>query len=257
MANQSAVYLYCVVKSARRPAVARVPDGVSGATPPAAHAAARGLWLIAADVPLSEYGPGKLEPRLQNLDWVATTAVAHEAVVEHFARIKNAAVIPAKLFTLFSSFDKAVADVAARRGAIERVMKRIAGCEEWGIRVTRRLDVPAPEETKAANVSGAAFLAARKAARDRTANARSAALAAAQTAFEALADRSRDARARPRRPEPGTNPPILEAAFLVAASSRARFKSEARRQAAACASAGADLTLTGPWPAYNFVGAPS
>ena len=37
------------------------------------------------------------------------------------------------------------------------------------------------------------------------------------------------------------------------ASGRARFKSEAKRQARAVAAAGADLTLTGPWPAYNFV----
>jgi hypothetical protein len=51
------------------------------------------------------------------------------------------------------------------------------------------------------------------------------------------------------------NPPILEAAFLVPASARARFKLEARRQAGACAAAGADMTLTGPWPAYSFVSA--
>jgi hypothetical protein len=46
---------------------------------------------------------------------------------------------------------------------------------------------------------------------------------------------------------------VLEAAFLVTAGARARFKAEARKQAAACAAAGAELTLSGPWPAYNFV----
>lgn len=258
MAMHSAVYLYCVVKSPRRPPVVRAPEGIADASRPEAHDAGKGLWLIAAGVPLSRYGPGQLEPRLQDLDWVATTAVAHEAVVEHFARGTAAAVIPAKLFTLFSSIDKARADVAARRATIARVMKRIGGCEEWGIRVTRRpAAAPADGQARAQAMSGAAFLAARKASRDAAAHARAAAMTSAEAAFHALARRARDAKARDRRPEPGTNPPVLEAAFLVPVSARAKFKAEARRQAAACDSAGADLALTGPWPAYNFVGEPA
>ncbi|HET7696478.1 MAG TPA: GvpL/GvpF family gas vesicle protein [Vicinamibacterales bacterium] len=258
MAKDSATYLYCVVKSARRPAAARAPHGLGGASRPEAHEAGKGLWLIAADVPLAQYGPGRLEPRLQDLDWVATAAVGHEAVVEFFSRPKGSAVIPAKLFTLFSSVDKAIADVAARRASIERVMKRIAGAEEWGIRVTRRPVAPSAEESpRPAPMTGAAFLASRKAARDAAASARTAASAAAEAAFHALARHAREATARDRRPEPGTNPPVLEAAFLVPLSARARFKAEARRQASACDRAAADLALTGPWPAYNFVGDPA
>ena len=44
--------------------------------------------------------------------------------------------------------------------------------------------------------------------------------------------------------------------FLVASGARARFNAAARRHARACADAGATLALTGPWPAYNFVGTP-
>ena len=215
--------------------------------------------MIAAEAPLALYGPGNLERRLQDLDWVGATALAHEAVVEHFSRARTMAVIPAKLFTLFSSADKAIADVSARRASIARVMKRIAGADEWGIRVTRRPGAPdaMPKAAAAGAMSGAAFLTSRKAARDASANARAAAADAAASAFHSLARHARDARARDRRPEPGTNPPVLEAAFLVSAASCAAFKAEARRQAAACATAGAELTLTGPWPAYNFVGDPA
>jgi hypothetical protein len=39
----------------------------------------------------------------------------------------------------------------------------------------------------------------------------------------------------------------------VAAANRDRFTRAARREAVACAKAGAQMTLTGPWPAYNFV----
>ena len=57
--------------------------------------------------------PEHLEARLRDLDWVSEIALAHEAVVEHFARARGAVVVPMKLFTMFSSMDKAIADVAA------------------------------------------------------------------------------------------------------------------------------------------------
>jgi hypothetical protein len=132
-------------------------------------------------------------------------------------------------------------------------MRHIAGSEEWGVRITRRPGGRRPSRKAAPPSSGAAFLAARKEARDASLHERAASLAAAEIAFTRLARHARDAQQRPRRQEPGSNPPVLEAAFLVAAGARARFKAEAKRQSALCASAGAELTLTGPWPAYNFV----
>jgi hypothetical protein len=176
--------------------------------------------------------------------------------VEHFSRLKSAVVVPMKLFTMFSSMGKAAADVAERRTAIVRAMRHIAGSEEWGVRITRRPDVSLPAPGRPSRpASGAAFLTERKEARDASAKIRAASVAAADRAFTRLSGQARDARQRPRRQEPGSNPPILEAAFLVTAGARARFKAEANRQAALCASAGADMTLSGPWPAYNFIGA--
>lgn len=247
-----AAYLYCVVKSTRRPSLTGVPPGLPGATTPELHEAAASLWVVTSDVPLDVYGPAQLEPRLRDLDWVARAALAHEAVVEHFSRARGAVVVPAKLFTMFSSAKKAVADVARRRTTIERVMKRIAGCEEWGVRVTRTTRVATPSAERPG--SGVAFLAARKAARDAVVTARAQALAAASDAYLRLGRHAREATQRERRQEPGTNPPVLEAAFLVESAARARFKAEARRQARACAGVGADLALSGPWPAYNFIG---
>lgn len=254
--GSAAVYLYCVVRSARRPSLPRAPAGLPGGSRPAAHKLSSALWLITAEVPLDVYGPKPLEAQLRDLDWVSEAALAHEAVVEHFSRLKGAVVVPMKLFTMFSSMEKAVADVAAGKTAIDRAMRHIAGSEEWGVRITRRRESAAPASGKrAAAVSGAAFLAARKEARDAIAKGRAASLAAADEAFTRLTRYAKDAQQRPRRQEPGTNPPILEAAFLVTAGYRTRFKAEAKRQATLCAAAGAALTLTGPWPAYNFIDA--
>ena len=250
----TAVYVYCVVRASRRPAVTRAPDGVPGATRPEALRVTPSLWLVSASVPLDVYGPARLEPRLRDLDWVSEAAVAHEAVVEHFARAKSATVVPMKLFTMFSSPDKAVHDVAARKAAVERAMRHIAGAEEWGVRVFRRLDRPEGTGRPARATSGMAFLRARKEARDAATLARTTAAGAAETAFARLRRLARDARVRQSGRDGPSNPPILDAAFLVAASTRRRFTAEARAQAAAVEQAGGDLVLTGPWPAYNFVG---
>src|SRR5262249_6053043 len=154
---------------------------------------------------------------------------------------------------MFSSLEKALDDVCARRTAIDRVMRRVAGCEEWGIRVTRRpVHEPSGDGSRAS--TGAAFLQARKGARDAAANARTAALGAARSAVGRSSRVQRARRGGARAEEPAKTPPILEAAFLVRTTARAKFRTEARRQASIVVKAGADLTLTGPWPAYNFVG---
>lgn len=259
MDRTTAVYLYCIVKAARKPSAGGVPPGLPGGTTPEAVALSRGLWLVTADVPLDVYGPGWLEPKLQDLDWVAEVAVAHEGVIEQFARMKGTTVVPTKLFTMFSSRERAVADLSRQRAALEGVVRRVAGCDEWGVRVTRSAGVPPARRggrtAKASETpaTGAAFLAARRDARDAARTARSEAAQAAQSAYDRLTRFARDSRLRERGPEGGSNPPILEASFLVTAKGRTRFKAEAKRQAAACASAGADMTLTGPWPAYSFV----
>jgi hypothetical protein len=159
-----------------------------------------------------------------------------------------------KLFTMFSSADKAVRDLASRKTDVERAMRHIAGAEEWGVRVFRRADQPGAAARPGHAASGADFLRARKEARDAVVVARSTAAAAAETAFDRLRRLARDARVRQGRRDAMSNPPILDAAFLVPAPARRRFTAEASVQAAALASAGADLVLTGPWPAYNFVG---
>ena len=261
---RTAVYVYCLVAAARRPAGLRLPAGLPGGTRPAVTSAGDGLFLISSDVPLDVYGPRVLERRLANLEWVAEAAVAHEAIVEHVARLRRVTVVPMKMFTMFSTIEKAVADIQGRRRAIDAAARRVAGCEEWGLRITR---APAGQvESKASPrgarrpsrqpSSGAAFLLARKEARDHVLASRARSLVAAEAALASLERLARDVRRRPTDGERGSNPPLLEAAFLVTSGARVRFNAAARRHARACADAGATLALTGPWPAYNFVGAP-
>jgi hypothetical protein len=166
-----------------------------------------------------------------------------------------------KLFTMFSTKERAIEEMRSRRAAIDPVVRRVAGCEEWGVRITRSA-AARPRDARAAAprasavarpASGVAFLAAKKQARDEARASEQAAAAAADAVFEALAKIARDARRRNDAPQGAASPPVLDAAFLVTSGRRARFRAAARRLAAATAKTGAGLTLTGPWPPYNFV----
>src|ERR671910_2168230 len=104
----TATYVYCLVHAAQSPKAARIPPGVAGGTRPSIAPLAQSLWLVVADVPLAVFGQEPLEAALRDIEWVGNIAVSHEAVVEHFARQPRVTVVPMKLFTMFSSLDRAL-----------------------------------------------------------------------------------------------------------------------------------------------------
>jgi hypothetical protein len=254
LTGETATYVYCLVESSRRPSETRGPRGIAGATTPEPVAIAKRLWAVVAEVPLALYGNERLEARLRDINWVANTAVAHEAVVEHFASRASAAVVPMKLFTMFSSRDRAVRDLQGRRRDIDSVLRRIRGCQEWGVRVTWRQRTRAHRGVarRLTRTSGTAFLAAKKRERDEARDSLQHAADAAEFVFAALAKLARESRRR-EPPENATTPPLVDAAFLVSAAGKSRFRATAGRLARSCRASGVDLLLTGPWPAYNFV----
>lgn len=251
-AMNTTTYAYCVVHRDRAPGLRSMPPGVPGGSPPVLLEVSPRFWIVASEVPRDTYAPRAIERRLRDLDWVSTIALAHEAIVERMTRVRGATVIPMKLFTMFSGPELAIAETRSRRPQLDRIVKRIAGCDEWGVRVTR--GTPATAERAPANPArtGAAFLAARKQARD---DARQQAARMLTAAGDVLAALDRVAKLSRQRPAPAAaaTPPLLDAAFLVPAARKARFRAAVRDAAARCREAGADLTVTGPWPAYNFI----
>lgn len=246
----TATYVYCIVRRAGKPRLAAAPAGLPGAGPPEAQPIAPSLWLVTAAVPLDVYGPGPLDESLRDVEWVGRIAVAHEALVEHFTEARGTTVIPMKLFTMFSTPGRAVAEMRRRRRELERVFQHIAGCEEWGVRVLRGAS-RVPRRQPARPSSGTAFLAARKQARDESAAAAAAAAEAADSAFASLSGIARDRRRRSG--DAAGAVPLLDAAFLVPSRRRARFRAAAERLAREVAATGGQMTLTGPWPPYHFV----
>ena len=137
-------YVYAVVAAPRRPRAAGRPKGLDGAgpvrlleltVPPGRLRTRPSLkqWVAVADVPLARYGSERINARLTDIEWVSRAAVAHEAVVESF--IGSRAVLPMKLFTIFTSDERAIAHLIARAGEINAVLKRVVAHDEWGVRV--------------------------------------------------------------------------------------------------------------------------
>lgn len=257
----TATYLYCLVSAEKAPSLKSAPAGLPGAGRPRTIDAGKGLWLVAADAPLERYGEGPIEKGLQDLAWVSSVAVPHEAVIEHLARAGT--VLPMKLFTLFRSDARALEHVAKQRRRIDRLFERIEGREEWGLRVTldelSALEKARGEAQKTVEKGspGAAFLQRKKrehdAARELVQNARD----RADALYEQLAARADDARRRPPPPGEIGKRVLLDAAFLLRRPKAKAFQTAVRAQAKALAGLGYQLTLTGPWPPYNFVVEPT
>jgi hypothetical protein len=258
-AGRVATYAYCVLRSLRPPDLRRVPPGLPGTGATRALAAGRSLWLIVADAPSSRYGEAQLERVVRDLDAMSRCALAHAAVVAHCAR--RHPVLPLRLLTLFSSDDRAVAQVARRRAAIARRLHTVAGRAEWGVQV--RLDSeggPAARRARAAARRataglgpGARFLERRRHERETTRGVASGARALAASVYRALARHAHAARQRPPVSVDGRPALLLDAAFLVPATRAARFRQAVRAQATRAADRGLHVRLTGPWPPYSFV----
>src|SRR5262249_14918714 len=196
---------------------------------------------------------------LADLDWVSRAAVAHEAVVEAFGGAT--AVLPMKLFTIFMGDERVRAHVRHDRQRIAAMVKRVANHQEWGVRVTLDRARAADTQRSAAKTRpsrqappGIAYLAQKKAQRDRAAELATNARQTVAALYDRLSARARDARRRTASELPIEGGPLLlDAAFLVPRARAAAFQSLTAREARALERQGYGLTVTRPWPPYTFV----
>ena len=210
-------------------------------------------WLVVSTVPERDYGEAALEQGLQDLEWVAPRAVAHESVVEHF--LAAPALLPMQIFTLFTGDERAVEHVVRDRRRITPILKRIERKVEWGLRLSWSPDAP-PSGPRARSKpkSGADYLVRKREQRDLAQSMLKKARTQANRMYKAV---SREADSARRRTATEQAAPasrlLLDAAFLVPAGRTAVFRSAVGRHARALEGSGLTMSLTGPWPAYNFI----
>jgi hypothetical protein len=250
----SATYVYAIVKSDRPPKLGKAPRGLAKAEAPRTIEVKDGYHLVVATVPLATYDAAAIDARLRDLEWVGARAAEHEAVVEHVA--ETGTTIPMKLFTMFASDERARQDVAKRKRALDTVVARIDGCEEWGLRILfdedRAAKAAAADARANKPASGREFLLRKKSLDDERKNAGARGAAEVDELYDRLA---KIARRHVRRAAPAqvAGRVLLDAVFLVPRGEVKKIKAAVEAKAPHLVDEGFDVTLTGPWPAYSFI----
>jgi hypothetical protein len=252
--QEAATYVYCVVHGARAPSMRGVPPGVPSSAPPRRLPVDRSLAAIVSSVPIGAYGEAALDRGLKDLTWVSECAVGHERVVERF--LDRGTVVPMKLFTIFRNDARALEHLATEKGAIARLVRRLSGRVEFGVRVSLT-GGRVPAAPTRAPASGAQYLQAKRRARDAALELSARAQDRVEEIFERLAAVSSESLRRPViDTNAGDGRVLLDAAYLVPTRRIPAFQSMLRALARSSAADGYNVVVTGPWPAYNFVGDP-
>ena len=245
-AAPSATYVYCLVQSAAAPPTRGVPASIPGAGAPRVLAIDRGLWAVVADAPLDRFTGEALQQELQDVEAISRHALAHASVIEFFFR--RAPVIPLKLFTLFSSDEKAREHVRSRLAPLKRMFAALRGLEEWGVRI-----VAGEVEAESAKTleSGRDYLQVKKRLHEQSMAPPRATKRAAERALKALGRVASKVR-KEDFPTTGRRY-VIGASFLVRVRQRQAWKQHAAKLGAALAAQGHRLEMSGPWPPYHFV----
>lgn len=261
-AESSCVWLYAVAAHDAE-TCARVMTGVGGEPVRAVRTA--GLTAFVGDVDRHDFGAVALRRNLENLEWLDRTARAHHAVIEAIA--ERCPVVPMQLATVYAS-DHSVAETLRERATdLRRLLSRIRARSEWGVKAFAAEPAdpgPAPgdpsgEQTLTASGPGAAYLPRRRAqlmAQDRgRQGVMGDALADALAVHAALSRLCVSARLYPPQSPDLSGPRarmVLNAAYLIADEWAREFAQTIADLTARHRSV--RLVVTGPWPAYSFVG---
>lgn len=201
---------------------------------------------VVSEMDESVFDSQTLEARADDLGWIASVARAHDAVVNAAAALTTT--IPLRLGTT-------CADDASVRALLDDLapealscLSRLDGRAEWGVQL---FAAPRPSGPRhgPAHESGTAFLRRRRGELQQAEALRAADEAKAAAVYEQLAALTAGAHRHPTRTLNG-RPMLLNAAFLVDASSADVFRDSVESLAESYGSS--RVVLTGPWAPYSF-----
>lgn len=238
--SKARIYLYGITASVPEEPI-RVP-GVDGQSPVVPIQSA-GLVCWISRVPGSIFG-SSFSHRMGNLKWRAEATNLHQRAVEQIA-VEND-ILPARFGIVFRSEASLVEHVKLERRAIAAALQKIAGADEWSVRVFA--------EPQAVEVAGRVRsrneIQQRKPALPPRRGLRSSDRELASLA-KALVKLAADATRR-RQVSAGQRNLVWEGSFLVRRSKQTQWQSVLRRFAAQWSDT-RRIECSGPWPPYSFV----
>jgi hypothetical protein len=261
MPEDLGVWVYAVM---RGPAGERIgpvtgQDGVGGT--PVRAVESDGLVAVVASVALDEFGEQPLRRNLEDLDWLAATARAHDAVIHVAGGIGP--VVPLRLATVYLDDSGVSGLLQERRADFEAALDLVEGRTEWGVKAYGdpgalagpAQDAVQPDEQAAGRGAGTAYLQRRRAQRQAQETGEQEAAAQAERIHTELARLAvASTRHPPQDPQlSGTRTRmLLNGAYLVDDARAEEFAAVVRSLDAE--RDGVSVELTGPWPTYSFAG---
>ncbi len=185
-----------------------------------------------------------LASNMENLDWLANASVRHQRAVSALAAVGD--VVPTRFGSVFLTENSLASDVAARRTKLLAALKRIAGCEEWGIKVFAE---PPAASVAAVAASGRDYLA-RKSAQLGQQRAKPQPPPQLAEFAKSLARLAREVVTM--KVGPGQPNLVWQAAVLMRRADVARL--HAAVESFARSVEHARVETSGPWPPYSFAG---
>jgi Gas vesicle synthesis protein GvpL/GvpF len=230
--------------------------GVAGETVRAVTGS--GLTAAVGTVGLDEFGEDALRRNLEDLDWLAATARAHDAVISEIARVGP--VVPMRMATVFLDERRVRELLEARHDDFIAALDRVTAREELGVKAYADPKVLTGENESGDHqsgekLSGTAYLMRRRRALASQDDAFRIAAAHAERIHAGLLKHAVDGKRRPasdRRLSGRDGWTVLNGTYLVE-----NDEVDAFRAAVATIdrnTPGIELEITGPWPPYSFAG---
>lgn len=222
-----------------------------------------GLSAVISEVDERFYGSQQIEERLQDLSWVAQQGVSHERVVAWF--VDRAQIIPASLFTLYSSRDALEAATRQQSALIADELRRLAGLREWDLKVsydTQALAAQTARYSEAvreldreieAAAPGRKYLLARKRGDLAKSEVSRVARELGQTIYQQARPHCAEAITLPIPQTGEPLPVVLHAALLVGRDREAELVRQLEHARVESEPNGVHVTFSGPWAPYRFV----
>ncbi|MFE9448539.1 GvpL/GvpF family gas vesicle protein [Streptomyces sp. NPDC006739] len=226
--------------------------GIGGAPPALLNH--HGLVAVVSTVPEAEFAQDALRARLEDLDWLAATARAHQGVIDALTTVTTP--LPLRLATVFRDDSGVRVMMEEREDDFRRVLDRLEGRVEWGVKVYVEGESAEPAtEGEEKPASGRDYLRRRRQRSHAHEEKWQRAEAFAQALHEKLSGHAEDSRLHAPQNSAlsgaaGQN--VLNAAYLVPRGDSEEFVELVDRTKDDAP--GMRVELTGPWAAYSFTG---
>ncbi|MGW1955998.1 GvpL/GvpF family gas vesicle protein [Streptomyces sp. NPDC001920] len=247
-------YVYAVCHPFRSPLQVQL-SGVAGAPPK--QLTHHGLVAVVSTVPESDFAEEPLRRHLEDLDWLTATARAHQQVIDALTVVTTP--LPLRLATVFRDDSGVRSMMEAREADFRRVLDRLEGRVEWGVKVYADVEPAESAEsadsgaTKAQAMSGRDYLRRRRSqtrAREDVWQRAAAFAGRLHETLSAFAEESQLHAPQNSALSRAAGQNVLNAAYLVPRADSEEFVELVDREKDDAP--GIRVELTGPWAAYSF-----